>query len=324
MDALPIREETGLDFASHNGNMHACGHDMHTAMLLLAAKILRAHENELCGTVKLMFQPAEEILSGAKNMIDSGALECPRPNAAFMLHVLSGVSAPTGAVVIPRGGIGAPSADYFKINVRGKACHGASPERGRDALLAAAYVMTSLAEIPAREMSIDERATFTFGKMEAGGAANAIADRAVIYGTMRAYGEATREKLKARISEISCAVAGAFRTEADVEYGMGTPALKNDTSLSASIGAYCRELLPHEYVLPCEALGSVGGSEDFAYIAERVPAATASLCAAIGEFPLHHPKVRFDESAISTGGAVLAYTAARWLYDNEDGEKTTE
>jgi hippurate hydrolase len=173
-------------------------------------------------------------------------------------------------------------------------------------------------------MRIDERALFTFGRMEAGGTANAIAGEAVLSGTMRAYGEESRARLKARIEEVSRLVASAFRTEAEVKYGKNAPSLKNDAALCTAVGKYCRELLPHEYVLPCEALGSVGGSEDFAYIAERVPAATASLCAAIGEFPLHHPKVRFDESAISTGGAVLAYTAARWLYDNEDGEKTTE
>ena len=324
MDALPIKEETGLPFASHGGNMHACGHDMHTAMLLLAAKLLQGHASELYGTVKLMFQPAEEILAGAKDMIESGVLEKPRPDAAFMLHVLSGVSAPAGAVVVPRAGVGAPSADYFDITVRGEACHGASPEKGRDALLSAAYVLTALAEIPAREMGIDERALFTFGRMEAGRAANAIAGEAVLSGTMRAYGEKTRERMKARIEEISHSVASAFRTEAEVKYGKGAPALKNDDGLSAAFGDYCRELLPHEYVLPQEVFGTVGGSEDFAYIAERVPAVTASVSAALGDYPLHHPKVCFDESAIATGGAVLAYTAARWLYDSEHGAKATE
>ena len=324
MDALPIKEETGLPFAAAGGNMHACGHDMHTAMLLLAAKILRAHERELCGTVKLMFQPAEEILAGAKDMISCGVLEKPRPDAAFMLHVLSGVSAPAGAIVIPRAGICAPSADYFDVKIKGKACHGASPEKGRDALLSAAYVLTALAEIPARELAIDERAMFTFGRMEAGSAANAIAGEAVLSGTMRAYGEETRERLKARIEEVARTVASAFRTEAEVKYGKGAPALKNNAALCENIGAYCRELLPHEYVLPADTLGTVGGSEDFAYIAESVPAVCASISASKGEYPLHHPKVCFDESAIATGGAVLAYTAARWLCDSECGAKETE
>ena len=324
MDALPMREETALPFAAHGGNMHSCGHDMHTAMLLMAAKILKAHEGDLRGKVKLMFQPAEELLAGAKDMIDAGVLESPRPDAAFMLHVLSGVSAPPGAVVIPRGGVGAPSADYFEITVKGRACHGASPERGADALLSAAYVLTALAEIPARELGAEERAIFTFGKMRAGSADNAIAGEAVLSGTMRAYGENTRAKLKKRIEEISCAVASAFRTEAEVKYCRGVPALKNDTVLCADIGAYCRELLPHEYVLPPSALTGVGGSEDFAYIAEKVPAVAASLSASMGEYPLHHPKVCFDEGTISTGGALLAYTAARWLYDNEECAKATE
>jgi hippurate hydrolase len=219
-------------------------------------------------------------------------------------------------LVLPRGGIGAPSADYFDIRVEGKACHGASPEKGADALLSAAYILTALSEIPAREMSIDERAIFTFGKMESGGAVNAIAAEALLSGTMRAYGEKTREKLKARIGEISRAVALAFRTEATLSFGKSTPALKNDTSLCARITKYCREILPHEYILPAEALGSVGGSEDFAYVAEKVPAAMASISAGAGEFPLHHPRVCFDESVIATGGAVMAHTAMRWLSDN--------
>jgi len=324
MDALPMHEETELPFAARGGNMHACGHDMHTAMLLLAAKLLRAHESELCGTVKLMFQPAEEILAGAKDMLECGVLENPRADAAFMLHVLSAVSAPAGAVIVPRGGIGAPSADYFNITVQGKGCHGAAPEKGADALLSAAHILVALSEIPARELAMGERALFTFGKMESGRAANAIAGEAVLCGTMRAYGESTRQKLKTRISEISRAVASAFRTEAKISFGKGTPALRNDVALCTLVGKYCRELLPHEYVLPAEMLGSVGGSEDFAYIAEKVPAAMLCLSAGLGEYPLHHPKVCFDESTIPTGGAVLAYTAARWLYDNEDGAKTTE
>lgn len=316
MDALHMREETGLPFSSHGGNMHACGHDMHTAMLLLAAKILRAHESELCGTVKLMFQPAEETLSGAKDMIEAGVLENPHADAAFMLHVLSGVSAPAGAVIVPRGGVSAPSADYFDIIVKGKACHGASPEAGADALLCAAHIITALSSLSAREIGINEHALFTIGKMTAGSAPNAIAGEALLSGTVRAYGAHSQEKLKRRISEISRTVGSAFRTEAEVRFGKGTPALNNNAALSARIGKYCRELLPHEYVLPADILGGAGGSEDFAYIAEKVPSAMVSLSAGTREYPLHHPKVCFDESVIPTGGALYAYTAARFLSEN--------
>ena len=315
MDALPMREETGLAFAAHGGNMHACGHDMHTAMLLLAAKLLKRHEQELCGTVKLMFQPAEELLAGAKDMLEGGVLENPRVDAAFMLHVITAANVPVGSVIVPCGGISAPSADYFEVCVKGRSCHGAEPSNGADALLAAAHALASLSEISARELAIGERALITVGKMEAGSAANVIAGEARFYGTVRAYGEELRQRLKARIAEISSFAASAFRTEASTAFGKGAPSLKNDASLSARILAYCREIFPQGSVLPPELLGG-GGSEDFAYIAERVPAAAVSLCAGKGEFPLHHPKVCFEESAVPAGGALYAFVAARWLEEN--------
>ncbi len=327
MDALPMREETGLAFASQNGNMHACGHDMHTAMLLLAAKLLRAHESELCGKVRFAFQPAEETLSGAKDMLAGGLLENPVPEAAFMLHVLSGTGAPSGSIAVPSGGIFAPSADFFDICITGKACHGAAPEKGADALLSAAHVLTALSEISARELSIAERAILTIGKIETQGAENAIAGKAVLSGTMRAYGEITREKIKDRITEIAQCTAASFRTKASISFKSGCPSLRTDSELCKKVKAFCREILPHEYVLPAEALGSVGGSEDFAYIAEKVPSAIASLSAGIGKYPLHHPKVCFDESAIPTGGAVYAHVAARWLEENRaqlSGKKHAE
>lgn len=321
MDALPMREETGLPFAARSGNMHACGHDMHTAMLLLAAKLLRAHENELCGTVKLAFQPAEETLSGAKDMIEGGLLESPSPDAAFMIHVISGANTPIGSLALPEGGIYAPSADYFDISVTGASCHGASPEKGADALLSAAHIMVALSEIPSRELAIGERAVLTVGKIESGGAENAISGKTVLSGTMRAYGNVLREKIQCRIGEISKNIAAAFRTEASVTFKSGCPSLRTDGALCKKIADYCREILPHEYVLPAELLGSVGGSEDFAYIAEKVPSCIASLSAGTGKYPLHHPKVCFDESVIPIGGAIYANTAVSWLEDNENGAK---
>ncbi|MBQ8403870.1 MAG: amidohydrolase, partial [Clostridia bacterium] len=133
MDALPMKEETELPFAAENGNMHACGHDMHTAMLLCAAKLLKAHESELCGKVTLMFQPAEETLSGAKDMIDAGVLEEAGAEAALMLHVFAGTGVETGKIIVPPHGVSAPAADYFEITVHGKGCHGATPQKGKDA-----------------------------------------------------------------------------------------------------------------------------------------------------------------------------------------------
>lgn len=317
MDALPISEETELDFSAANGNMHACGHDMHTAMLLCAAKLLKLHEAELCGTVKLMFQPAEETLSGASDMLSSGVLDSPCVDAAMMLHVLTGDAPLTGRAVIPPKGISAPSADHFEIKVTGKACHGASPQKGADALLVACHIPIALQEISTRETGINERTVLTFGKLRAGNSPNAIADRAILEGTLRTYGGETRERFKNRIREISRDTAAAFRTEAETVFRMGCPPLKNDASLTLDAERYCRELLGEGAVITAEGLGdSAGGSEDFSYIAEKVPSVMISLFAGGGGFPLHHPKVCFDESAIPVGGAVYAYTAVRWLREH--------
>ena len=153
MDALPIHEESDVDFICTNGKMHACGHDMHTAMLLGAAKLLKAHESELSGLVKLMFQPAEEIFEGSKDMIDAGILEDPKPDAAMMIHVTAGMPIPAGTVIVSSPGVSAPAADYFNIHVQGKGCHGSAPQNGVDPLTAAAHILIALQEIHALELS---------------------------------------------------------------------------------------------------------------------------------------------------------------------------
>lgn len=130
MDALPIQEQAEVDFASTNGSMHACGHDMHTAMLLGAARLLKRHEEDICGTVKLMFQPAEEIFEGSADMIRAGLLENPPVEGALMIHVMAGVPFEPGTVIVSGPGVSAPAADYFEIRVKGKGCHGSMPHMG--------------------------------------------------------------------------------------------------------------------------------------------------------------------------------------------------
>jgi hippurate hydrolase len=312
MDALSIKEETELPFAAENGNMHACGHDMHTAMLLCAAKLLKMHESELCGSVFLMFQPAEETLSGAKDMIDAGVLDETRADAALMLHVFSGADIGVGKIVIPPGGVSAPAADHFEMKLKGKACHGAAPQNGRDALLTACHTAVALQGICARETSAREGAVLTVGSMRAGSAANAVAGEAVLSGTMRAFSAESRERLKKALADTVNGIADAFGTHAEVCFTGGCPALINDAALCEKLREYCTELLGAEAVADAALLGGAGGSEDFAYIAERVPAASLLLCAGANEYPLHHPKVVFDESAVPTGAAVYAYAAMRW------------
>lgn len=161
MDGLPVQEESGVDFTCTEGRMHACGHDMHTAMLLGAAKILKNHESDLQCTVKLMFQPAEEIFAGCADMIKSGVLEKPKVDAAMMIHVTAAVPLPAGTILVSSPGVSAPAADYFTIRIQGQACHGSAPQNGVDPITAAAHILIALQEIQARELSASDEAVLT-------------------------------------------------------------------------------------------------------------------------------------------------------------------
>ncbi len=322
MDALPIAEEADVDFACKNGRMHACGHDMHTAMLLGAAKILKAHESELDGMVKLMFQPAEEIFEGSKDMIASGVLENPKPDAALMIHVAAGMPLPAGTVVVSAPGVSAPAADYFTIRVHGKGCHGSAPQNGIDPLTAAAHILIALQEIHARELSASDEAVLTIGTFHAGEAGNVIPDTAAMGGTIRTYDEKTRTYLKERMTAIAQSVAEAFRASADVSFGSGCPTLINDKALSEKVTGYLKDLLGANRAFTTAELSGGkpargGGSEDFAYVSHEVPSLMLALAA--GEpsegyaYPQHHPKVKFDESVLSTGAAVFVDCALQYL-----------
>ena len=323
MDALPIPEESGEEFASTNGCMHACGHDLHTAMLLGAARLLKAHEGELKGTVKLMFQPAEEIFEGAKDMIEGGVLSDPAPDAALMLHVTAGTPMPTGMVITMAPGVSAPAADYFTIHVQGRGCHGSTPHQGVDALTAAAHILLALQELHARELAPGTEAVLTIGTIRGGTASNAIADACELGGTIRTYDEQTRSTIKARMTEISTAIATAYRASATVEFGSGAPTLDNDAMLAKEVPGYLREILPGQMVLSAADLpGNTrgGGSEDFAYISQQIPSVMLALAAGHpGDgyvHPLHHPKADFDERALHTGAAIHAFLAMEWLNRN--------
>ncbi|MGN0998272.1 MAG: M20 family metallopeptidase [Faecousia sp.] len=319
MDALPICEESGVSFASNNGNMHACGHDMHTAMLLGAAQLLMEHRDELNGSVKLMFQPAEEIFEGSKDMIESGILENPKPDAALMIHVTAGIPLPAGTVIVSAPGVTAPAADYFTIAVQGKGCHGSAPQDGIDPLPAAAHIILGLQQIQTRELPATEEVVLTIGKVTAGSAPNAVANSVVLQGTIRTYDEKTRAYVKQRLEEISKLHASACRATAEVSFGSGCPTLVNDPELAQKIYEETLSLLGTGKVLTAAQLSQGGkpsrggGSEDFAYISQHVPSLMLALAA--GEprlgytFPQHHPQVRFDEAALPVGAAVLANAA---------------
>lgn len=324
MDALPIKENTDLPFAASNGNMHACGHDMHTAMLLGAAIILKENEKLINGTVKLMFQPAEEILSGAKSMIENGVLKNPDVSVAMMLHVMAGLPIPAGTVIVSSGGVSAPAADYFTVNIKGKSSHGSTPQDGIDSVLIGAYIITALQVIPSRELGIADEAVITIGRFNGGTAGNVTAESAVIEGTMRCFNEDLREKIKKRIIEISENIAKTFRGKADVAFDRGCPPLVNDEELSQSILKYTKEIFGDEKVLSSKDVNrsssKAGGSEDFSYISQEVPSVMLALAAggpAEGfNNPLHHPQVDFDEDILTVGSAIFSYNAIKWLENN--------
>ena len=328
MDALPISEESGEEFSNREGVMHACGHDLHTAMLLGAAEILKQHESELCGAVKLMFQPAEETLAGAADMIGHGALDAPKVDAAMMIHALAALPLQSGTVIVSAPGISAPAADYFTVTVKGKGCHGSMPHAGVDPLCAAAHVLVALQEIHARELSMSERAVLTIGMLRGGTAANVIPDQVELCGTLRSDSEDTRRYLKQRLTEIAEHTAAAFRARAAVRFDRGCPTLKNDTRLSEAANRYAKELLGETMALSSDMIAQhasdrtqqLSGSEDFSYISHAVPSVMFGLAAGRPEdgyiYPQHHPKVRFDENAMPNGIAAYAYFAFRWLEEN--------
>ncbi len=321
IDGLPIREETGLPFASKTGCMHACGHDMHAAMLLGAAKLLKAREKELNGTVKLLFQPAEELLEGAKDVIEGGVLENPRPQAAMMLHVMTAVELPVGSVVVAEG-TSAPAADFFTVRVQGKGCHGSTPWNGVDALSVGARILLAFEEITAKEISISTPAVLTVGSLETTEGGNVISDFARLHGTLRSFDEGARAQVKERMEEIATHVAKAFRATAKITYGGGCPTLVNDDEMVRIAYVSACEALGEEKVFTSSTLGGgerarSGGSEDFAYISHEIPSVMLAIAAGgtkTGQrYPLHHPKATFNEEALYAGSCVYAHIAIEWL-----------
>ena len=326
MDALPIFEESGEVFASEiPGRMHGCGHDMHTAMMLGAARLLKAHEDELEGTVKLEFQPAEEIFQGSPDMLAHGLLEDPHVDAAVMFHVLGGMPLPLGEVLVPGGGITMASCEQYHIVVHGKGGHGSMPENCIDPITAAAHIHIALQEINARELSQNDFGVLTTGRFAAGAASNVIPDTAEMWGTIRTTDPENKSGalIKQRMTEIAQGVAVAFRCTAEVTFSDFCPCMVVDETLSKDAFGYLSEMLGQGVMDMTALTGGKpgGGSEDFAFVSHKVP--TVSLFLACGgpaqgcRYSQHHPKVRFDDSVLYKGSAAYGYVAMRWLAEHK-------
>lgn len=315
MDALPIRENTNLEFKSENGNGHMCGHDFHTAMLLGTAKLLKENEDKLKGTVKLMFQPAEEILSGAIKMVEAGILENPKVDVACMIHMDTTLDL---GVYLHKGAM-ATSNNNFRITVKGKGAHGAMPEKGVDATFVASQILNALQVLVSREISFTKGAVLTAGHLNAGSAPNVIPDIAIIEGTTRTYHTESKEHIKKRIPEIAKYIAKAFRGEVEFEILSDVPVLMNNDHLIEITEKYLKEVEKENPDFKVFRGDPVTASDDFAHVAERVPGMMLMLGCKTNEgeiYPLHNANAVFNEDSIVFGPTTMATLAYNWLRDN--------
>ncbi len=313
MDALPIREETGASYASKNpGVMHACGHDGHTAILLTVAKILNTHRSELAGTVKFMFQPAEEGMGGAEKMIEAGVLENPKVDVALALHVWN--EKPVGWIGIA-GGPAMAGAEIFKIKVQGKGGHGAVPHLAVDPILAAAQIVSALQGIVARNVAPLQTAVVSVCTIHGGTTFNVIPPAVEMTGTIRTFEPEVRTRVLERFEKTVQSVAEAMGCRAEIDLQILTPATINQPVTAAHVEAVARSLFPKADVDPASYITM--GSEDFAFVLEKVPGCFFFIGSANSEKGLdaghHHPKFDIDETALYQGTALMAATIADLL-----------
>lgn len=319
-DALPMTERSGLPFAAENGTCHACGHDFNATSLIFAAKMLKERESELQGTVKLMFQPAEEIGTGAKAMIESGLMENPKVDAAVALHCSVGGSRDyVGTTGYTRGPMFA-SCDKVEITIKGKGGHGGMPHNAVNPLLVASHIIVALEGLLANEVDSAERNVLTICGIRGGEAPNVIAAEVTLLGTLRTVNPEVRAYLKRRIVEISQSIAVAMRTEAVCDLDESSlPATVTSVELCDTIHPYLAEVCGEENVIVSNGLRAMG-SEDFSEICERVPAVICAVGAGSSEegycYPVHNPHVIFNEDCLPYGAALFANIAHGWLTDH--------
>ncbi|SMF60389.1 amidohydrolase [Paenibacillus barengoltzii] len=288
IDALPIQEETGLPFASaHPGKMHACGHDFHTAALIGTAYALKAREAELKGTVRLIFQPAEEKAKGARQVIASGALDGVQ--AIFGMH--NKPDLPVGTIGIKSGALMA-AADGFVVEVAGRGTHAAVPEAGNDPIVTAAHLVTALQSIVSRNVGSLESAVISVTKLHSGTAWNVVPEAALLEGTIRTFDEEVRRRVLQRFEEVVQGVAAAYATTASVRWIEGPPPVLNDPKL-AELGEAAAEAAGYQAVSPVPS----PAGEDFSWYQREVSGLFVFM-GTDGPQEWHHPAFDLDERAI--------------------------
>ncbi len=316
MDALPLQEATGLSYASKiPGLMHACGHDLHTAMLVGAAHLLCARGDELAGNVIFMFQPGEEHAAGARLMIEEGLLDAAgeRPSAAYALHVLSSYL-PAGQFAT-RAGVLTANGDEVHVTVTGVGGHGGVPSMARDPVIAASAMVTALPAHLSRTMSPLEPVVVSVCNFHAGTAVNIIPDEARFDGTIRSLTPQSRQKVLAAIRQVIAGVADAYGVRAEVSFGNGYPACANDPRTANRAAATARDLFGTERMAAIEAPGMA--AEDFGFVMAEVPGAFVYLGACPDELApssaafIHTPEAMFNERVLPDGAAFLAALALR-------------
>ncbi|GGD67305.1 amidohydrolase [Paenibacillus nasutitermitis] len=312
IDALPIQEETGLPFASRiPGRMHACGHDFHTASIIGTVLLLKSREQELKGTVRFLFQPAEEKAKGARQVIASGALQGVQ--AVFGMH--NKPDLPVGTIGIKGGPIMA-AADGFEVAVEGLGTHAAVPEAGLDPIVTAAHIITALQSVVSRNVSALESAVISVTRLHSGTAWNVIADRAIFDGTIRTFDEEVRRKVLERFEQVVHGVAAAFGTKARINWIDGPPPVLNDQRW-ADQAALAAESLGLKVVEPQPS----PAGEDFAFYMKEVPGVFVFMGTS-GPQEWHHPAFDVDEAALPIAASFFAELAERAINQLTEQEES--
>jgi len=313
MDALPITEDTGAEYASQNsGTMHACGHDGHTAIGLTVAKILNAHKNELAGAVKFCFQPSEEgnngeEIGGAEMMMKDGVLENPKVDMTLSMHLWN--EKPLGWVHVAKGPVMA-GAEEFKVKIIGRGGHGAIPEAAVDPIVCAAQIVSAAQTIISRNVSPTETAVVSFTVINGGTAFNVIPQEVMMEGTIRTFEPSVREKVVKRFEELITGVASAMGCQAEVYVKRLTPALINAQDITGIVQETARRTLGAPQFMHDNAPYLTMGAEDMAYMQEKVKGCYFFIGSNNTEKHLdyghHHPKFDFDEQALINGAALMS------------------